>query len=128
MSSFEALALHRDEDLDQRQLDLAQEPLEPELVELLALALGQLPGEPGVDRGVAGGSPSSPERELARPAARRGVRPHGEPGVGRQLVEDVGAPGRIDQVGGDHRVVGELERAGPGRSRAGRGARPRRAT
>ena len=83
-------------------------------------------GQASVDRGIAGGLPLlGGERELPRLGARGGGR---QARVGGELVEVVRAPGRVDQVGGDDRVVLELEAARWGRPRAGRCARPRPAT
>ena len=119
---LEADLLERGEDLDQRHLDLLQQALDPELAEALALAGREAVDEAGVDRRVAGGLPLlGGKRELALVgAAGRG----GEAGVGGELVQVVDAAGGIDQVGGDHRVVGEVEPAGPG---GGEQPAPRRA-
>ena len=109
----EADPLHLGEHLDQRHLDLVQQPLDAELAEALALAVGELAGQAGVDGGVAGGlALLGGERELPVLGPRRRRR---EPGVGGELVQVVGAAGRVDQVGGDHRVVGEVEPLRPGR-------------
>ncbi len=104
---LEADALHLRERFDQRHLDLVEQLLDAELGQPLALALGELVREPGVDRWVAGRlALLGGERELAFLGA--GGR-RGEAGVGGELVEVVGAPGGIDQVGGDHGVVLEVE-------------------
>ena len=52
-------------------------------------------------------SPSSPSSDIWPSSARRGR--GGEARVGGELGELVGAPGRVEEVGGDHRVVGEVE-------------------
>ena len=116
------IALHLGEHLDQRHLDLVQHALDAELAEPLALALGELADEPRVDRRVAGHvALLGGEATAGRPRlpAGRGR----EAGVGGELVQVVGAAGGIDQVGGDHRVVGEVERA---RARGGEQALRRR--
>ena len=106
---LDAGALHGGQDLDQRHLDLAQEAVEPELVEPLPLASRQLVGQASVDRGIARGLPLlGGERELPGLGARGGGR---QARIGGELVEVVRAPGRVDQVGGDDRVVLELEAA-----------------
>ena len=72
---LEADALHRREHLDQRHLDLVHHPLDAELLQPRALALGELPGEAGVDRGIAGDVPLvALERELAVLGRRRAPR------------------------------------------------------
>ena len=69
--------LHRRQDLDQRQLDLVQQWLEAELLEALALAVGELVREAGIDGRVAGGlALLGLERELAGIGAGR-ARPRG---------------------------------------------------
>ena len=116
--------LHLGQHLDQRHLDLVQQPLDAELAQPRALALGELAGEPRVDRRIAGGlALLRGERELAvlGPGGRGG-----EARVGGELVQLVGAARGIDQVGGDHRVVGEVEALGPGGGEQARRARGRR--
>ena len=109
---LDALALHPGEHLDQRHLDLAHHPLEPEVGELRRWRAASSQAEArGLGRIV--GLLVSPVR--ARAARRRAVRiasAQRDPLVGGELVELVGAARRVDQVGGDHRVVGEVERPG----------------
>ena len=112
-----ALALHPGEHLDQRHLHLGEHPLEPEVGDLDPLALSELPGEAG-DLGriplrlQIGGLVA--ERHLRRVGVRLLlVRPQDrDPVVGGELDQVVVPSRRIDQVGGDHRVVGEVERPG----------------
>ena len=88
-------------------LDLVQEPLHPELPQARALAAGELAGEPGVDRRVACHvTLRGREAELTVVGARGRRR---ETRVCGQLVKVVGAPRGVDQVGGDHGVVGQVE-------------------
>ena len=102
----------------ERHLDLGEDALEAEVGELRALALGQIPDEPGLLARVLGLGlllGGGPERELAVVGLLvlgGGGLADREPLVGGELAELVGPPGRVDQVGGEHRVVGEVEGAG----------------
>ena len=126
---LDALALHAGEHLDQRHLDLAHHPLEAEVGELRALAGGQLPGQAGGLRRIAGPARLLlSERELPVVGGLGVASAHRDPLVGGELVELVGPPRRVDQVGGDHRVVGEVERPGGEVGRAARAASARRST
>ena len=108
---LDALALHPRQHLDQRHLDLAHHPFEAEVGELHALAGGQLPGQArGLGR-IVGPLVSPLQRELPVVGTRI-ASAQGDPLVGGELVELVGAARRVDQVGGDHRVVSEVERPG----------------
>ena len=105
--------LHLRQHLDQRHLDLVQQLLDPELDQARALALGELAGEPRVDRRIAGGVAlirGEAQLPLLGPGRRRG-----EACVSGELVQLVRSPGGVDQVGGHHRVVGEVQALGPRR-------------
>ena len=68
-------------------------------------------------RAVGAGSAAAPllaELELAVSRRVRGVVPYRNARIRRELLQDVRAPRRIDQVGADHRVVLELDAPGPG--------------
>ena len=93
MSSFRPVALHLDEDVDQRQLDLLEQAGQALLLQALALALGDHAGDDGA---------------LGQLVAALDV--GGQALLLGQLDQRVAAAGRVDQVGGDHRVV--LERRG----------------
>ena len=82
--------LHLREHLDQRHLDLVQQLLDAELDQARALALGELAGEPRVDRRIAGGVAllrGEAQLPLLGPGRRRG-----EARVGGELVQLVGSP------------------------------------
>ena len=87
----------------------------PNSVELRALALGELPREPRLDRRIARRLGLLAERQLGVVRGRLGLvaRADGNARVGRELLEDVCAPRRIDQVGADHRVVVDLNAPAP---------------
>ena len=110
----------------------------PNCVELLALSRRELEGQAGLGRRVGG---RLAPRRRAR-AARVSVvavapsRPPSQPrrarcsdaGVGGELGELVDATGRVDQVGGDHGVVSEVEAAGRRDGEQARRGRRRPAT
>ena len=107
---LQPLALHRGEDVDQRQLDLGQQVLEAELLDARALNLGQGGDKARLLGRVETGLALLPvERELAviGVARRSGSRGDADPSVGSQLGQLVGATLRLQQVGGEHRVVVE---------------------
>ena len=114
---LDAGALHRGEHLDQRHLDLVAARARARTRSmLLALAGGQLERR-GAPRsaGSPAGSPSrraascslrassAPPSRLPRPRRARRRPP------AREVVD---APRRVDQVGGDHRVVLQVQAAG----------------
>ena len=125
--------LHLGQHLDQRHLDLVHQLLEAVLLHRPRAGARRAPrpGGPrrrGRRRGSS--SPSSSWPSSALPSARRrlGLRGRREAALGGDLDQVVGAPRRVEQVGADHRVVAELERAPRRRRRAGRGGRRRRGT
>ena len=110
-------ALHGGEHLDQRHLDLVEHALEPKALDLLALAAASSKAKRASVGGSAVGSPSAASESCSLrgsllPALRGCRARRGEAGIGCELGEVVDAAGRVDQVGGDHRVVRELEGAG----------------
>ena len=128
---LQPLALHRRQHVDQRQLDLAQQLLQPQLLDARALDVGEGRDQPRLLGGVEPGLDLLAERELAvvlGPPAAAGALGEADPGVGGQLGQLVGAALGLEQVGGEHRVVLELQLDPLARPRrAGRGGR-RRAT
>ena len=86
-------ALHLHQHVDQRQLDLVQEAGEAVRLQALALALGQ---DPGYHR--LGGHPIAVAFHLDTYAF-----------VAGQLLQRIAPPGGVDQVGGQHGVVLELD-------------------
>ena len=101
--------LHRGEDADERHLDVAVERLRA----ALAHALEQRVAQAQRDGRVA----DEPRRLLLRLRLGDGL----DRVLGREVVEEVLAAGRVDQVGEDHRVVGGLD---PQRLRVVRDERP----
>ena len=109
---LQPLALHRRQHLDQRQLDLAQQRPQAELLDAGALELGEGRDQARLLGGLEPRLDLLAERELAVVlVAFSGRRALGEadPGVGGQLDQLVGAALGLEQVGGDHRVVLEAE-------------------
>ena len=83
--------------MDERHLDVAVERLGASLAHALEQRLAQAQGD--------GGVPDEPRGLLLR--LRLGDRL--DRVLGREIVEEVLAPCRVDQVGEDHRVVGGLD-------------------
>jgi hypothetical protein len=90
---LQAVALHLDEDVNERQLDLLEQPRQPLLLEPFALPFGDHARD---------------DRALGEFVASLDVR--GQSLLLRELLEGVSAPRRVDEVRRDHRVV--LERRG----------------
>ena len=87
---LQADPLHLRQHLDQRHLDLVQQLLHPELDQPRPLALGELAGEPRVDRRIAGGVAlirGEAQLPLLCPGRRRG-----EACVSGELVQLVRSP------------------------------------
>ena len=128
---LQPLAFHRREDVDQRQLDLAQQRLQAELLDPRPLVLGQGGDEARLLGRVEPGLDLLAQRQLAvvLVGLRGGALGDADPGVGGELDQVVGAALWLQQVGGEHRVVLERQARRPRgrRRRAGRGDR-RRAT
>ncbi len=108
---LQPLAFHRREDADQRQLDLAHQRLEAEADDPRQLVLGEGGDEARLLGRVEPRLGLLAERQLAVVlvlAVAAGVVGAGrdaDPGVGGELGQLVGAALRLDQVGGEHRVV-----------------------
>ncbi len=104
---LQALAFHRREDVDQRQLDVAQQRRQVELGESRPLGLDEGRDQARLLGRVEAGLDLLAERELPVVPGALGGRALGEAdaGVGRQLGQLVGAALRLQQVGGEHRVV-----------------------
>ncbi len=102
---LEADPLHRVEHLDQGKLDVPEEVLEPHVLQLPALGAGEVPDRkhpPGCVFGRSLLSGLEAELTLGRSRRRRA-------GSRYQVVELVAAAVRLDQPGGQLRVVNEPE-------------------
>ena len=108
---LEALAFHRRQHVDQRQLDLAQQRLQAQLLDPGSLHVGQGGDQAGLLGRVEPGLDLLAESQLTVVLAGRrgGALGQADPGVGRQLGQLVGAALGLQQVGGDHRVVVESQ-------------------
>ena len=109
---LQSLALHRGEHVDQRQLDLAQQLAQAELLDAGALSVGQGGDQARfLGRVEARLAVLTVERELAVGSVlgRGRIRGDTDPRVRGQLGQLVGAALRLQQVGGEHRVVVERQ-------------------
>ena len=116
---LQPLAFHRRQHVDQRQLDLAQQRFEAELLDPETLHLGQRGDQVRFLGRLQARLAIAVERELGVILlhGRRRLRRETNACVGSQLGQLVGAALGLEQVGGEHRVVVErhldaLTRAG----------------